>query len=158
MAYRTWDDNLQIGWVILKGNFGDLRKRGLPEWIDKMADHVAEDLAQHLRAHRELVEKPFLLDTVSDCVEQWSQPGVLLIGDAAHTMSPVGGQGVNLALRDAIVAANHLRPLFDAESDPSRLLVDQALKAIEEERMPDCLLYTSPSPRDKRQSRMPSSA
>ena len=43
-------------------------------------------------------------------VARWGAPGVLVLGDAAHPMSPVGGQGINMALRDAIVAANHLLP------------------------------------------------
>lgn len=137
VAYRTWGNNLQIGWVILKGTFGELRQRGMPEWVDKMADHVSPDLAKHLRTHRDDVQKPFLLDVVSDCVDQWSIPGVLLIGDAAHTMSPVGAQGINLALRDAIVAANGLAPLFDREQGVAFLQLDEQLKAIERERMPE---------------------
>jgi 2-polyprenyl-6-methoxyphenol hydroxylase-like FAD-dependent oxidoreductase len=67
-------------------------------------------------------------------VERWSAPGLLVIGDAAHTMSPVGGQGINIALRDAIVAANRLVPILsEPELDLARL--DAALRAIEEERM-----------------------
>ncbi len=134
VAYRTWDGTLQLGWVILKGTFGELRQRGIENWIDEMADHVSADFAEHLRQHRERVEKPFLLDTVSDCVTTWSKPGVLLTGDAAHTMSPVGGQGINIALRDAIVAANHLVPIMQTQTlDPDAL--SHALAVIEQERM-----------------------
>jgi 2-polyprenyl-6-methoxyphenol hydroxylase-like FAD-dependent oxidoreductase len=135
-AYQTWDDNLQLGWVILKGTFGELRSRGMEQWVAQMADHVSPDLAAHLRAHQDAVQKPFLLESVSDCVERWSTPGVLLIGDAAHTMSPVGGQGINIALRDTIVAANHLVPVFSGpQPGPDEL--QQALTAIEAERMPE---------------------
>ncbi len=141
VAYRTWGESLQIGWVILKGNFGGLRDRGIPQWVDMMAEHVSPEFGQYLQRHRDQSVQPFLLDAVSDCVEQWSIPGVLLIGDAAHTMSPVAGQGLNLALRDALVTANHLRPLLDplvrssALDGPSLLQLDQALKSIESERM-----------------------
>ncbi len=134
IAYHTWDDTLQLGWVILKGTFGDLRSRGIEQWVDEMANHVSPDFADHLRAHGDAVHKPFLLETVSDCVERWSGPGVLVIGDAAHTMSPVGGQGINIALRDAIVAANHLVPVL-TPPEPDRNALAAALDDIEAERM-----------------------
>ena len=134
VVYRTWDDTLQLGWVILKGTFGELRSRGIEQWVEEMAHQVSPDLAAHLRANLDAVQKPFMLSTASDCVERWSAPGVLVIGDAAHTMSPVGGQGVNIALRDAIVAANHLVPVL-SESSPDPEQLDAALMAIESERM-----------------------
>ncbi|HXK24415.1 MAG TPA: FAD-dependent monooxygenase [Myxococcota bacterium] len=135
IAYHSWDDRLQIAWAILKGRFGELRRRGVAEWVEEMAEHVTPDLAAHLRAHRDALVHPFLLDAVSDRVTRWSAPGMLLLGDAAHTMSPVGGQGLNVALRDAIVAANHLVPALRAGAAPEAL--DAAARAIEAERLPE---------------------
>jgi 2-polyprenyl-6-methoxyphenol hydroxylase-like FAD-dependent oxidoreductase len=68
-------------------------------------------------------------------VTAWARPGALVIGDAAHTMSPVGGQGINLALRDAIVVANRLVPALRAGAGPAAL--DAAAAAIEIERAPE---------------------
>ena len=62
-------------------------------------------------------------------------PGALVLGDAAHTMSPVGGQGLNIALRDALVAANHLVPVLKAGGAPEEL--DAASARIEAERLPE---------------------
>jgi 2-polyprenyl-6-methoxyphenol hydroxylase-like FAD-dependent oxidoreductase len=101
-----------------------------------MAHYVSRDFAGYLRTHRDAVQKPFLLEALSDCVERWSIPGALVIGDAAPTMSPVGGQGLNIALRDAIVAANHLIPVL-APSTPDRQAVATALAAIEAARLPE---------------------
>jgi 2-polyprenyl-6-methoxyphenol hydroxylase-like FAD-dependent oxidoreductase len=54
-------------------------------------------------------------------LDRWSAPGILAIGDAAHTMSPMGGIGINLAVGDAVAAANLLGPaLVDAQMDPDR--------------------------------------
>jgi len=134
IGYESWDGQLQLAWVISKGTFGVLKSRGIGQWVEEMANHVSPDLASHLRDHAGSIERPFLLDAVSDCVENWSIPGAFLMGDAAHTMSPVGGQGINIALRDTLVAANHLVPtLSPAEPDPAQ--VDRALEAIEQERM-----------------------
>lgn len=136
VAYRTWDGSLQVGWVILKGTFGELRRRGIEEWVAEMAAHVDPDLGAHLRRCRSAIDRPFLLDTVSDRVERWWAPGALVLGDAAHTMSPVGGQGLNIALRDAIVAANHLVPVL-ARGPFTPAALDDAARAIEAERSPE---------------------
>ena len=131
VAYQAWDDALQMGWVILKGTFHELRAAGIEAWVEEMARHVDDDLGQHLNAHLDQLQRPFLLEAVSDCVQSWWRPGVLLLGDAAHTMSPVGGQGINVALRDAIVAANHLIPALEV-GDAGAL--GDALAHIEAER------------------------
>ena len=95
---------------IFKGTFGDLRKQGIEKWVEEMAGHVPPSLSDHLRENTTALTHPFLLSTQADYVRRWSIPGALVIGDAAHTMSPVGGQGINIALRDAAVAANCLVP------------------------------------------------
>lgn len=128
----TPDDRLQLAWIIKKGSYGDLRKAGFPHLIDRIADHVDPVMADHLRAHREDAIQPFLLSVVSDHVKTWSSPGLFLLGDAAHTMSPVGAQGLNVAIRDAVVAANHLAPVCAGDAHPAA--IDAATAAIEKER------------------------
>ena len=135
IVFPSYDDRLQVGWIIRKGSFGDLYRRGVPEWIDEMAGHVAPELGDHLRRQVEHISHPFLLNVICGNLERWSEPGLLLLGDAAHPMSPVGGQGINLALRDALVAANHLVPLLRGQPTPGAL--DMAAVAIAQERLPE---------------------
>ncbi len=135
IGYHTWDDALQLGWVITKGTFGSLRSKGISDWIEAMANFVPADLAKHLRRHAEQASRPFLLDVVSDRVDSWYRPGGLVIGDAAHAMSPVGGQGINIALRDAIVTANHLVPALSGRDDFPK--IESALANVQAERLPE---------------------
>ena len=66
---------------------------------------------------------------------RWTVPGALLLGDAAHPMSPVGGQGINIALRDAIVAANELVPVLRAGGGEAA--IDTACGKVEHRRIPE---------------------
>jgi 2-polyprenyl-6-methoxyphenol hydroxylase-like FAD-dependent oxidoreductase len=135
LLFPSYDDRIQIGWIIEKGSFGDLRRRGVEGWVEEMAAHVSPDLAAHLRAERGAITHPFLLDVVCDRLVRWTLPGLLLLGDAAHPMSPVGAQGINIALRDAIVAANHLGPVL--ERGGTREEIDAAARRVVEERLPE---------------------
>ncbi len=135
ICYVGWDSLLQIAWLIPKGSYGDLRQRGLDEWVNDMALHVPPDMSEHLRQHRDQLVHPFLLSTAADRVRHWSAPGALVLGDAAHTMSPVGGQGVNIALRDAVSAANQLVPVLLEGGSPEA--IDAATRRIEWERAPE---------------------
>jgi 2-polyprenyl-6-methoxyphenol hydroxylase-like FAD-dependent oxidoreductase len=135
LMFPAPDGLLQIGWVIEKGGFGELREKGIDEWLSQLAEHVSDDLARHLEECRYGLEHPFLLDVVCDHLDEWSAPGLLLLGDAAHPMSPVGAQGINIALRDALVAANHLGPALLAGGEPGAL--DDAARRVAEERLPE---------------------
>ena len=135
IALPAPDGLLQVAWVILKGTFGELRSHGVEEWVAQMAEHVSPDLAEHFRTHVDAISRPFLLDVRTDRVRGWAKPGVLLLGDAAHTMSPVGAQGINVALRDAVVAANHLVPVLRGNPTPEAL--DAAAAQVETERAPE---------------------
>jgi 2-polyprenyl-6-methoxyphenol hydroxylase-like FAD-dependent oxidoreductase len=135
LAYPTADGQLQVGFVIPKGGFATLRGRGAEDWTAELIGRLPAYLADHLRAHREAVAAAVLLNVVCGRLTEWTAPGLLLIGDAAHPMSPVGGQGVNIALRDALVAANHLCPVLTAGSDLAAL--DAAARHIKDERWPE---------------------
>lgn len=74
-----------------------------------------------------------LLKVAIDRLGRWHVPGLLFLGDAAHTMSPAGGQGLNLAIRDSLVAANHLLDAILAD----RTIDGTILSDIEAERRPE---------------------
>jgi 2-polyprenyl-6-methoxyphenol hydroxylase-like FAD-dependent oxidoreductase len=135
MAFPTADGQLQIGFVIPKGGLAALRARGAENWTEELIGRLPANLAKHLRRHREAVAGATVLNVVCGRLAEWTSPGLLLIGDAAHPMSPVGGQGVNIALRDALVAANHLCPVLTAGADPAA--IDAATRRVKDERWPE---------------------
>ena len=124
----------QIGVVIEKGGFRQLREQGAEQGLAWMVERCSPGLSSALtRASR--MGRPVLLDVICGRATHWTRPGLLLLGDAAHPMSPVGGQGINMALRDAIVAANHLVPALRGPLDLAAL--DAATARIEAERLPE---------------------
>lgn len=107
----------QCGFVIPKGGYDALHARGLSALQEQVAA-LAPFLADRLHELRDWDDVK-LLTVMVDRLRCWHRDGVLCIGDAAHAMSPVGGVGINLAIQDAVAAANVLaRPL--ARGDAGR--------------------------------------
>lgn len=99
-------DHWQVGYIIPKGHYARLKERDLPAFRQTVAA-LAPELANRVSAFDDWGQGS-LLPVESDRLRRWYRPGLLLIGDAAHVVSPVGGVGINLAIEDAVVAANVL--------------------------------------------------
>ena len=96
----------QCAYVIPKGGIEEVRARGLPAFRSRLAKSLPfpADRADEIGSWDDVK----LLTVAVDRLEQWHKPGLLCIGDSAHAMSPIGGVGVNLAVQDAVAAANIL--------------------------------------------------
>ena len=110
MVMLNRDEYWQCAFVIPKGGADEIKRRGLEAF---RADIIS--IAPFLKDRVEELqdwEPVKLLTVLVDRLRKWYRPGLLCIGDAAHAMSPVGGVGINLAIQDAVAAANILaRPL-----------------------------------------------
>ena len=96
----------QLAYVIPKGGFRALREAGIVSVRDAVAQ-LAPELADRVGELRDW-RQVSVLSVESSRLRRWYRPGLLLIGDAAHVMSPVGGVGINYAIQDAVEAANVL--------------------------------------------------
>jgi 2-polyprenyl-6-methoxyphenol hydroxylase-like FAD-dependent oxidoreductase len=132
LAFPTENDEVQVGRIIAKGSFKAFRGEEGGEWYDKIAASLPPDIAPGFLEVRAAGAHPALLDVVCGSLPTWSAPGICFVGDAAHPMSPIGAQGINVALRDAVVAANHFGPLLAGDADARAL--DAAAAAFEAER------------------------
>jgi 2-polyprenyl-6-methoxyphenol hydroxylase-like FAD-dependent oxidoreductase len=109
MLERT--DHWQAGLVFPKGQYQELRAQGV-EAVRRTIAEIEPHFAQHAEYLTDWHQLNLLSVESSRC-PLWHKPGLLLIGDAAHVMSPVGGVGINYAIQDAVVAANVLiKPLL----------------------------------------------
>lgn len=99
-------DDWQLAYVIPKGGYREIRERGLDALRRLLVELVPwlGDRVDHLRGW----DQVSLLSVASSRVKHWYKPGLLVIGDAAHVMSPVGGVGINYAIQDAVAASNLL--------------------------------------------------
>lgn len=120
-------DFWQVGFVIGKGSFEQVKAEGIAAFRARLAAVAPlpaarfEEIAGWDDVH--------LLKVRMDRLVTWWKPGVLCIGDAAHAMSPIGGVGVNLAVQDAIAAANILAGPLRAGT-----LADRHLAAVQKRR------------------------
>ena len=107
-------DYWQCGYVIAKGQFEEMRRQDFDTFraaIVKLAPYL-QDSIHELRGWDDVK----LLTVRVNRLDEWFRPGLLCIGDAAHAMSPVGGVGINLAIQDAVAAANVLfKPLLERQ-------------------------------------------
>jgi 2-polyprenyl-6-methoxyphenol hydroxylase-like FAD-dependent oxidoreductase len=96
----------QCAYVIPKGGYDEVRRAGLEAFhaeIVRIVPFLADRIGEIKRW-----DDVKLLTVRVDRLRQWHRPGLLCIGDAAHAMSPIGGVGINLAIQDAVAAANLL--------------------------------------------------
>ncbi len=119
----------QCGFLIRKGDFEKIKQRGLDAFRQDIAT-VAPFLRDRAAEIKDW-EAVKLLTVAIDRLRHWSKDGLLCIGDAAHAMSPIGGVGINLAIQDAVAAANILIPAFrDGAPDM------ETLEAVQQRREP----------------------
>lgn len=96
----------QLGYIILKGTYQKLREAGV-EALRRSIAELDPALADRVDRIKDWKDVAFL-SVAADRLPRWHKPGLLLIGDAAHVMSPVGGNGINYAVMDAVATANEL--------------------------------------------------
>ncbi len=126
---------VQLGWAIAPEPPPVPTPAGPGAWAELWAGDAPEALARRLRElPAAAVQGPVRLPVRVGLCPRWQRPGLLLLGDAAHPMSPLRAQGINMALRDAVVAARHLGPaLLDGEPGA----IDAATAAVVAERQPE---------------------
>ncbi|WP_381799123.1 FAD-dependent oxidoreductase [Streptomyces niveus] len=116
----THPDSVRVGFNIPKGGLKELRAQGLPALYERL-DGLAPELAESVRSEIRSWSDTSMLDIFTTTVPSWSMPGLVLIGDAAHTLTPILGQGVNHAIIDAVTLAPLVRDAIDAGGDEAAL-------------------------------------
>jgi len=121
-------DYWQCAYVVPKGAADEIQAKGIEAFRSDVA-RAAPELASVVDTLKDW-DQVKLLSVSLDRLTRWWRPGLLAIGDAAHAMSPVGGVGINLAVQDAVAAANVLAGPLAAGED-----VDPLLKQVQERRL-----------------------
>jgi 2-polyprenyl-6-methoxyphenol hydroxylase-like FAD-dependent oxidoreductase len=129
MALIDRGDYWQCAYVFPKGRAEEIKARGLDAFRADVA-RVAARVNPRVEAITSWDDVK-LLTVALDRLERWHRPGLLVIGDAAHAMSPIGGVGINVAIQDAVAAANILAGPMARGAD-----VDPLLPKVRKRRMP----------------------
>ncbi len=129
IALMEEGEHWQIGYIIPAGGYGRVRADGL-EALRRALSEAVPEFADRIEALRGWGDCS-LLTVESARLRRWSRPGLLLIGDAAHPTSPIGGIGINLAIQDAVVAARTLADrLHSGRVRPADLARVQRRRAV----------------------------
>src|SRR5687767_14937171 len=120
-------DYWQCALLIPKGGAEEFKAKGL-DYVRSIVAAAAPELDL---GELDDLEDLHLLSVALDRLERWHRPGLLAIGDAAHAMSPIGGIGINVAVQDAVAAANILAGPMARGADP-----DALLPRVQKRRMP----------------------
>jgi 2-polyprenyl-6-methoxyphenol hydroxylase-like FAD-dependent oxidoreductase len=131
-VFRSATGQLQVGWSLHNDDPIDWKTA---DWPKILAAAAPPWLAAHFRSAADSIEKPLLLSVLVGRCPRWHTPGLLLLGDAAHPMSPIRAQGINMALRDVIVAANYLVPALQKQQ--KGVEIDRLLAQIQADREPE---------------------
>ena len=124
-------DYYQCAFVFPKGGAEKIRAEGLDAFRDRVR-RIGPEAATVDQGVQSWEDVKLLTVTV-DRLEKWDRPGLLVIGDAAHAMSPIGGVGINLAVQDAVAATNLLAAAMVAGDNPDPLLHkvhDRRIRAV----------------------------
>ncbi|MEO3977543.1 FAD-dependent oxidoreductase [Streptomyces sp. CAU 1734] len=116
----THPDSVRVGLNIPKGGLRDLRAQGLGA-LHQRLDRLAPELSGAVREVVTSWSETSMLDIFTTVVPKWSTPGLVLMGDAAHTLTPILGQGVNHAIIDAVTLAPLVRDAFAAGGGSAQL-------------------------------------
>src|SRR5690606_25166771 len=119
----------QVAYLIRKGGYDDVKVAGVASLRDRLARTVPF-LADRAGEIASLEDDTRVLRVRMNRLRRWHQPGLLFIGDAAHAMSPVGGLGINLAIHDAVAAANRLADPLRRHQETGTAVSDAVLAAI----------------------------
>lgn len=131
IAYDSFPGSVQAGWTLPHRSYREISGRGI-DYVRDAAARSLPEYADRIREHVGVLTDLTLLDVFAARAERWALDGLVLIGDAAHTHSPLGAQGINLAIQDAAV----LHPvLLDAVR--GRTATAEVLGAYEKARSAD---------------------
>jgi 2-polyprenyl-6-methoxyphenol hydroxylase-like FAD-dependent oxidoreductase len=131
VLFATTRSRLQIAYSA-PGDVGALRK-DIPALKAALLPRLQEPLRGIVASKLDEGVESQILRVAIDRMSRWHVPGLLLLGDAAHTMGPAAAQGLNLAIRDSIVAANHFLDAIEA----GKAIDSSVFAAIEAERRPE---------------------
>jgi 2-polyprenyl-6-methoxyphenol hydroxylase-like FAD-dependent oxidoreductase len=128
-------DYFQAGLIIAKGTFEEIKARGLEAFRNGLLQ-IAPYLGDCVNELHDWAEIKILTVQINR-LQRWHRPGLLCIGDAAHAMSPAGGVGINLAIQDAVAAANRLtEPLLGGRVSEAERVIMPPVSAPEPSAQP----------------------